>query len=82
VFAARREIGAIHVAEAMERYMADLVNATRIPTEFGPDLPRWIEIGASLALDRCGRAHAGWKAETTSIPRTCARSRQTSCASG
>jgi MoxR-like ATPase len=62
VFAARREIGAIHVADAMERYMADLVNATRIPAEFGPDLPRWIEIGASprasLALDRCGRTHA------------------------
>jgi MoxR-like ATPase len=62
VFAARREIGAIHVAEAMERYMADLVNATRIPAEFGDDLKRWIEIGASprasLALDKCGRTHA------------------------
>ncbi|MCB1990920.1 MAG: MoxR family ATPase, partial [Geminicoccaceae bacterium] len=62
VFAARREIGAIHVADEMQRYMADLVNATRIPAEFGDDLPRWIEIGASprasLALDRCGRAHA------------------------
>jgi MoxR-like ATPase len=62
VFAARREIGAIHVSEAMERYMADLVNATRIPSQFGEELPRWIEIGASprasLALDRCGRTHA------------------------
>ena len=62
VFAARREIGAIHVAEAMERYMADLVNATRVPAAFGEDLKRWIEIGASprasLALDRCGRTHA------------------------
>jgi MoxR-like ATPase len=46
----------------MERYMADLVNATRAPAEFGSDLPRWIEVGASprasLALDRCGRTHA------------------------
>jgi MoxR-like ATPase len=46
----------------MERYMANLVNATRIPAEFGPDLPRWVQIGASprasLALDRCGRSHA------------------------
>ena len=62
VFAARREIGAIHVAEAMERYMADLVNATRAPDAFGDDLGRWIEVGASprasLALDRCGRTHA------------------------
>ena len=62
VFTARREIGSIHVSEAMDRYMADLVNATRVPAEFGPDLKRWIEVGASprasLALDRCGRAHA------------------------
>jgi MoxR-like ATPase len=62
VFAARREIGAIHVADAIERYMADLVNATRVPAEFGEDLKRWIEIGASprasLALDKCGRTHA------------------------
>ncbi len=62
VFAARREIGRVHVADAMERYMADLVNATRAPAEFGDDLKRWIEVGASprasLALDRCGRTHA------------------------
>jgi MoxR-like ATPase len=62
VFVARREIGAIHVAGAIERYMADLVNATRVPAAFGDDLKRWIEIGASprasLALDKCGRTHA------------------------
>ena len=38
--------------------MADLVNAVRIAAEFGDDLPRWIEIGASLARDKCGRTHA------------------------
>ena len=62
VFAARREIGGIYVSDAMERYMADLVNATRVPAEFGDDLKRWIEVGASprasLALDKCGRTHA------------------------
>ncbi len=62
VFAARREIGGIHVSDAMERYMADLVNATRVPSEFGDDLKRWIEVGASprasLALDKCGRTQA------------------------
>ncbi len=65
VLAARREIAAIHVSEAMERYMADLVNATRHPADLGPDLQRWIEVGASprasLALDRCGRTHAWLK---------------------
>ncbi|MGI1661967.1 AAA family ATPase [Palleronia sp. KMU-117] len=62
VFASRRAIAALHVAPEMERYMADLVNATRIPADFGDDLRRWIEIGASprasLALDKCGRTHA------------------------
>ncbi len=62
IFAARAEIGQVHVAPAMERYMADLVNATRHRDGYGDDLKRWIEIGASprasLALDKCGRTHA------------------------
>ncbi|MEL6204762.1 MAG: MoxR family ATPase [Pseudomonadota bacterium] len=65
VFSARREIGAIHVAPAMERYMADLVDATRHRNGYGDDLKRWIEVGASprasLALDKCGRTHAWLK---------------------
>ncbi len=62
VFAARREIASLHVAEAIETYIIDLVNATRRPAEYSEDLGRQIELGASpragLALDRCGRAHA------------------------
>ncbi len=62
VFDARAEIVGIHVSDAMERYIADLVNATRVPEAFGDDLKRWIEVGASprasLALDKCGRTHA------------------------
>jgi MoxR-like ATPase len=62
VFDARREIGQIHVAPAMERYMADLVYATRTPARYGEDLDRWIDVGgsprASLALDKCGRTRA------------------------
>jgi len=62
VFTARDEIGQIHVSDAMERYMADLVYATRSPAALSDDLARWIEVGASprasLALDKCGRAHA------------------------
>jgi MoxR-like ATPase len=62
VFAARREIAAIHVAEAIETYIIDLVNATRQPAKYSQDLGRQIELGASpragIALDRCGRAHA------------------------
>ena len=62
VFAARQEIGKIHVSDAMDRYMADLVQATRTPEALNADLANWIEVGASprasLALDKCGRAHA------------------------
>lgn len=62
VFAARAEIGQIHVSDAMDRYMADLVQATRTPGALSEDLARWIEVGVSprgsLALDKCGRAHA------------------------
>ncbi len=62
IFQARSEIASIHVSEASERYMADLVQATRTPDRFSADLGRWIEIGASprasLALDKCSRTHA------------------------
>lgn len=62
VFQARSEIADVHVSEAMERYMADLVCGTRTPAALSDDLVRWIEIGgsprASLAFDKCGRAHA------------------------
>ncbi|QEM80886.1 AAA family ATPase [Halomonas binhaiensis] len=62
VFAARREIANLHVSDPVERYMADLIEATRTPAALSEDLGRWIELGASprasLALDRCGRTHA------------------------
>ena len=62
VFDARREIAAIKVSDAVQRYMADLVYATRTPDKYSEDLDRWIEVGgsprASLALDKCSRTHA------------------------
>ncbi len=62
VFEARREVFALHIAEAVERYIVDLVFASRYPERYSEDLARWIEVGASprgsLALDRAARAHA------------------------
>ncbi len=62
VFDARREIAGIAVSEAIERYMADLVYATRTPEVYSEELDRWIDVGASprasLALDKTSRAHA------------------------
>nr|WP_314580957.1 MoxR family ATPase [uncultured Pseudomonas sp.] len=62
IFSARQEISSIHVAPTIDRYLIDLVNGTRRPTDFDADLGRWINVGASprggIALDRAARAHA------------------------
>ena len=62
IFAARKEVATIHVAEAAEQYIVDLVIATREPQRHGGDLEKWIRLGASprgsLALDAASRAHA------------------------
>ncbi len=62
IFDARAEIHELHVAEAVEKYMVDLVFATRYPERYSEDLKKWIEVGgsprASLALDKSARAHA------------------------
>ncbi len=62
IFTARREVATIHVAEAAEKYIVDLVIATREPHRLEGDLAKWIRVGASprgtLALDAAARAHA------------------------
>ena len=62
----------MHVSDAMERYMADLVYATRLPEVYSDDLRRWIEVGssprASLALDKCGRTHAWLRGRDHVVP--------------
>lgn len=62
IFSARREVLALHMAEAVEEYIVQLVIATRQAGNYGSELANWIEYGASprasLALDRCARAYA------------------------
>ena len=62
IFDARREVLDMHLSEPLERYLVELVLATRAPDRYGDDLARWIVYGASprasIALDRCARAHA------------------------
>jgi len=62
IFAARQEVSAVQVSPAIDRYLIDLVNATRHPGDYDPDLARWISLGASprggIGLDRCARAEA------------------------
>lgn len=62
VFAARREVLALNLAPALESYIVALVMATRNPAPYGAELSSWVRYGASpratIALDRCSRAHA------------------------
>ncbi|QAX84976.1 AAA family ATPase [Pseudomonas sp. DTU12.3] len=62
IFAARKEVSAVHVSPAIDSYLIDLINATRHPADYDEDLARWISIGASprggIGLDRCARADA------------------------
>jgi len=62
LFEARNQILDIHMAEALEEYLLQIVLATRSPGRYGDTLASWVEYGASpratIALDRCARAHA------------------------
>ena len=62
VFTARKEIAAINVAPAIERYVVALVAATRTPEKLDATLAKWIEVGvsprAAIGLDKVGRARA------------------------
>lgn len=62
VFSARQEVLALHMSDAVEQYLVQLVVATRDPQHYGHELANWIEYGgsprATIALDRCARAHA------------------------
>lgn len=62
IFSARQQVLNLHMSDAVEQYLVQLVMATRQPEHYGKDLAGWIEYGASprgtIALDRCARAHA------------------------
>ncbi len=62
LFEARNAVLAIHMAEPVEEYIVQLINASRRPEEYDEELAQWLEYGASpratIALDRCARAHA------------------------
>ena len=62
VFAARQEVLAMHMSSPVEQYIVQLVIASRKPGAYSEELAGWIEYGgsprATIALDRCARAHA------------------------
>ncbi len=62
IFAARKEVLAMHMSEAVEEYIVQLVTASRDPSHYNAALARRINYGgsprATIALDRCSRAYA------------------------
>ena len=62
IFAARQETLNLHLSESVEKYIVQLIMATREPQHYGEDIANWIDYGASprgtIALERCARAHA------------------------
>lgn len=62
IFAAREAILDLHVSAEVERYLVELVLATRDAAPYGAEIARRIAFGASprgtIALERCARAHA------------------------
>ena len=62
LFEARKQVLKVHTSEALEHYLVQLVVATRNPGVYSEELGRWLRFGASpratIALDRCSKAHA------------------------
>ena len=62
LFEARRQINLIHMSEAVEEYLVQLILATRNSAADGGELALWLEYGASpratIALDSCSRSLA------------------------
>ncbi|MGF1751993.1 MoxR family ATPase [Vibrio makurazakiensis] len=62
IFEARKEVLNVHMADTIEQYIIRLVMATREPGKYSDQLAQWLDMGvsprATIALDRCSRAHA------------------------
>ena len=62
VFAARQEVLSIYIAPELERYLVELILATREPQRYLPELASKLQGGASprgtIALDACARSRA------------------------
>ncbi len=62
LFASRHEILNVHMSEEVEEYLLTIILATRDPSPYDEELANWVNYGvsprATIALDRCARAHA------------------------
>lgn len=62
IFNAREEIAQVTINENMEKYIVDIISATRYPDKFSEKLDSWLDFGASprgsIGIDRASRTHA------------------------
>ncbi|MDG9667685.1 MoxR family ATPase [Hahella sp. CR1] len=62
IFQARKEVLNVYMADSVEQYIVQIIMATRFPEKYDAKLAEWLEYGgsprATIALDRCARAHA------------------------
>jgi MoxR-like ATPase len=72
IFEARKEIAKVTISEPMERYIVDIISATRRPEKYSEELAKWLEFGASprgsIAIDRCARTHAWMQGRDHVVP--------------
>ncbi|MBD3790354.1 MAG: MoxR family ATPase [Campylobacterales bacterium] len=73
IFAARDEIEKITMSDSVEKYIVELVFATRYPLRYSKQLEMMIEVGvsprASLALDKCSRVLAWMRGKESVTPK-------------
>ncbi len=62
IFDARTEIAAVNISEEVEKYIVDIISATRYPEKYSETIKQWLDFGASprgsIAIDRAARTHA------------------------
>ncbi|HFC30659.1 MAG TPA: MoxR family ATPase, partial [Oceanospirillales bacterium] len=72
VFEAQQQVLNLFVAENLENYMVELILATRNPAKYDAKLAEMINYGgsprATIALDRCARAHAFLRGRNHLLP--------------
>lgn len=62
IFDARNEIAAVKISQEVEKYIVDIISATRYPKKYSEEIDQWIDFGASprgsIAIERSSRTHA------------------------
>jgi len=72
IFDARDEISKVNISENMERYIVDIISATRTPEKYDEKLDSFLDYGASprgtIAIDRASRTHAWMQGKQVVTP--------------